>query len=456
VSDDRVLIIDDEPDVARSVQRALSGAAPRLTIDVECRAERALDRVKDRDPSVVILDLTLDKGVGPESGLSLLDQIGRAAPMSRVIVLTGNSSNEFGVRAMQGGAMSFLAKPADIPHLNALVREGIHQSNLRRSMEWLRGRTAAFGELVGEADSIRRVRAQIHQAASHQLPVLLTGETGTGKGICARAIHRLSSRSAGAFVRYQPNFGNADMAASELFGHVRGAFTGASDHRTGFLEQASGGTLFLDEACELPVSLQVQLLEVLQERVFRAVGDIKERSSDFRLISAFNRPVSEVLEEGTLRRDLFHRLAYVHIHLPPLRERKDDLEPIVRDILRRIEERERLPPMTLSAAALTKCRDYSWPGNVRELQGVIERAACSVHLEARSTIDSADLTFLEAFAQPDHVRVREATLPNELEQLRRVRARDALHRAGGNKSRAAQELGIDRKTLRRLVSSPTE
>lgn len=447
----RVLIIDDESDGALSVQRALGAMLPDVVIEIECRIERALERVADRDPHVVILDLTLDKSVGPESGLSVLEQIGRMAPMTRVVVLTGNSTNEFGVRAMQAGAMSFLAKPVDIAHLTALVREGVNQSGLRRSVEWLRAGRAEFEGLIGEAEPIRRIRAQLQQAASHNLPVLLTGETGTGKGICARAIHRLSSRSSGAFVRYQPNFGNPDMVASELFGHLRGAFTGASESRTGLLEQACGGTFFLDEACELPHQVQVQLLEVLQERVFRAVGDNKERRSDFRLVSAFNRPLAEVLADGTLRRDLFHRIAHVHIHLPALRERRSDLELIARDILQKFEARECLPPITIAPEALVECARYDWPGNVREFQGVIERAAWAARLGGRARIEAEDLCFLEI--QDGSVRTTERDIPldDELELLRRRRALEALSRAQGNKSRAAHELGIDRKTLRRLV-----
>lgn len=442
-----ILLIDDDRDAAYALACALRCHHLGAELTVARTPAEALSRAHD-NTEVIILDLQLDPERGPEGGLSLLRELIVAAPCARAIVLTGHSSQDFGVRALALGAASFLKKPADVPHLAALVRDGLAQARLKREHRVLlnRHRYGADSPVVGESAAICEVRAQLHAAASTRQPVLLLGETGTGKGVCAREIHRLSARCDAPFIRYQPLGASAELAASDLFGHARGAFTGATGARRGMIEEASGGTLFLDEIDEYPATVQVALLGVLQDKTVRPIGANGERRCDFRLITASNALFPESLTSGKFRSDLYHRIAAHVIELPPLRKRLEDLPALTSRLLGELHSYEPHLPSEIDDLALRRLSARSWPGNVRELHLVLERAALHAHAQNRAIILPHDI--------PDELQRRTAwpqTFREQVEQYEASLVKAALNAHEGNQARAATSLGLDRSTLRRIL-----
>lgn len=449
----RVLIVDDDGDAASSLARVLRLQIPQAVFEI-ATSEAAAEPLLRRQPEVVILDLSLDQVRGVESGFQLLEAVQRLSLHTRTIVVTGNGSLRHGIRALRDGAAHFLEKPADAAHLAALVRDAIAQARIRREFAKLSTTAAApaLGELVGQSQEILGVREQLSIAARSTLPVLLTGETGTGKGMCARLIHSLSDRKAAQFVRCQPNFGSGDLVASELFGHAKGAFTGAIENKAGLLRDADKGTLFLDEVDELPPHAQIMLLEALQEGTFRAVGGSKNESADFRLISALNKPIADVMAKGRFREDFYHRIAHIVIEIPPLRARKEDI-PILAETFRvRAEDRQKLPPVSISGAAIELLYKHEWPGNVREFQAAIERGCVHAHIAGRTMVEARDLGLHSSAAGSVAGTGTVSSLASSVEHLKIKIVEDALRRAGGNQLAASKELGIDRKTLRKIVT----
>lgn len=451
----RIFLVDDDPDVLISLSRALKAAGFAGIFEGAGNEGAAKKRAAAFDPHAAVLDLSLDKREGVESGFRLLQWFVRELPNCRAIVLTGHASLQHGVRALGIGAAHFLEKPADIPHLMALIQDAIAQSNLRRAYALLRadqGTNELDRMLVGESAAMRAVREAIQFAARTAQPVVISGETGAGKGVVAQLIHRLGSRAGGKFVRYQPNFGSADLVNSELFGHAKGAFTGATEDRKGLLAEAHGGTLFLDEIEELPLETQVALLGVLQEKRYRAVGSNREEESSFRLVCATNRDLRACVEAGKLRSDFYHRIAHVEIHLPALRERLCDIPALIEHILKRLAEREELPLIQFSQDALTALGRHDWPGNVRELEALVERTAYRVSYTGRRLVEGEDVelgaTSCLASSTPG--------FHSEVEEFKKKLIRDALARHNDNQAAAARELGLDRTTLRRILARSYE
>ncbi|MFM1846992.1 MAG: hypothetical protein RL417_466 [Pseudomonadota bacterium] len=444
-----VLFIDDDRAALDSLVRAVAQAGLGA---VYLTAQGVADALAQRDrnhPLVIVLDLSLVPESGVESGFELLRTLAGRAPPARIIVLTGHGDELNGVRALHLGASSFLQKPADIPHLAALIRDGLTQAAiLRRSVE-PRPSSEEMG-LIGESAAMRGVLSEIRTAAQTTQPILLIGETGTGKGLSARAIHLCSARGRGNLVRYQPTFATPDIVQSDLFGHLKGAFTGASTDRRGLIAEADGGTLFLDEIDELPPEIQIALLGVLQDKRFRPVGSSSEVSSNFRLITASNRPLEEALELGKLRPDLMHRIAHTVIRLPPLRERLDDIPLLVAHLIARLAAREKLDILGVDDAVLELLTKHRWPGNVRELEGVVESAAYRAKFAGRERITPADLRFLSAY-QPTAAVERD--FHSQVEAFKGALIDAALERHGGNQLRAAHDLGVDRGTLARILKT---
>jgi DNA-binding NtrC family response regulator len=309
-----------------------------------------------------------------------------------------------------------------------------------------------LSELCGESDEIKRLRDELHFAAQTPQPLLLLGETGTGKGVCARVIHQLSPRRGKSFVHYQPNFGGGDIVQSELFGHTKGAFTGAVEARKGLALEADGGTIFIDELDSIPKDTQVLLLDLVQERRVRALGSDRYQSANCRFIAATNKALPELLAAGTLRRDLHHRLAHNIINLPPLRDRLSDIPPLVKHFLESISDRDGLNVFEVSAKLLLALQSYSWPGNIRELQGVIETAAYRAHFCGRSVVDVEDARFGCDF-DPSIGDASSGEILNfnqQVESFKRELVKRALSACGGNQLQAAVMLGIDRGTVSRL------
>jgi DNA-binding NtrC family response regulator len=449
-----ILLIDDDAEMLQSLARALSPLIAPLTLCGAGHVDAAMQALRFERPKVVVLDLCLDERVGVDSGFSLLDEILKQSPYARVVILTGHGSLSHGVRALTSGAASFVEKPVDPAHLAALVIDAARQADVWKEYERLRRQSAdsSHSQLVGMSDKMQRLRERIHFAASTNQPVLILGETGTGKGLCARILHEASSKSTGKFVHYQPNFGGGDLVQSELFGHLKGAFTGAEGVRRGLALEAHGGTLFIDELDEIPPETQVKLLDLIQERRVRALGSDTYQSVDCRFVAATNRLVPNALEEGKIRRDLYHRIAHCVLELPPLRSRMEDIPSLCDQILGDLRTREALNVFDIEGKALEVLQQQQWPGNVRELQAVVTNAAYQARYSGRSVIECEDV------GRSDAVVEREATpecatgsFQEAVLAFKSKLVREALSRSGGNQLKAAIELGLDRKTLRRLA-----
>lgn len=447
-----LLIVDDDRESAESLARALLRLVPKMPIETAGSARAALAIQSTKLPNVAIVDLSLNDAEGVESGYALLRGLLSADPTCRVIVLTGHGGPRFGIQALELGASHFLAKPADIPHLAALVRDARYQSELRRELlEAQEVEPLGLKQLiVGESPAAQEIRKLTAYAASTPLPVLITGETGTGKGLCAHAIHRLSANSSGPFVRYQPTFSSSDLVGSELFGHEKGAFTGASSTRTGLLQIANLGTLFLDELDEIPSEIQVALLGALQHKTFRPLGSDKELQSNFRLLCATNSNVEESLQSGKLRTDLYHRISHIRIHLPALRDRREDIPLLCQHVLSRLQEESQILVHSIEDDAFICLQEHRWPGNVRELEATIEGAAYLAQFEGRRVIEPSDMRpHRERGAKPDSSA---HTFHDKIRAYKKLLVREALGECEDNQSQAAKRLGIDRSSLRRILA----
>lgn len=449
ITSGNVLLIDDDSDALLSLARAIKGILAEVHFEAFTSPQKALENLEKFKAQVAVIDLSLDKNKGVESGFELLTQILQSDPTCRVVVLTGHGSSEYGIRAINNGAASFLQKPADLQHLSALIVDGINQSNLKREFQRVKSQsTSQISDfLVGTSEQIQTLRKNIEYAGNINQAVLISGETGTGKGLCAQAIHKFGNRAQYNFVRYQPNFANSDLTNSDLFGHLKGAFTGAEKDRAGLIEEADRGTLFLDEVDELPLETQVTLLGVLQEKKFRQLGSSKEQGIDFRLICATNQDLDKCLQSGKLRKDFFHRIAHLHIVIPPLRERLQDLKDLTLAIIMHLREREGINISNLSQAALDKMLSYNWPGNVRELEAVVEGACYRANFERRLFLEAQDIR-----VGRESSTEKAQNFHDKVEQFKRKLIDEALQTHNGNQVKAAQELGLDRTSLRRILS----
>lgn len=450
MSSDSVLLLDDDPALSESLCRALAPRTPCARYFPVQRTDNALGILERERPAVAIVDLDLDPARGTESGFEALSAIRRAHPDCRVLMLTGHSARLHAARALRAGAAGFLEKPADVARLASLVSEAfIHARWIRQSGE--QSALADAPDLIGHSEAATDLRREIRFAASNRLNVLLIGETGSGKGVCARAIHA-GSRRHGEMIRHQPSFGTADLVSSDLFGHARGAFTGACESRHGLIMAAHGGTLFLDEIDELPPATQVALLDALQERRIRPVGSDSERAADFRLICATNREISRSLSDGRLRPDFFHRIAQLVIRVPPLRERPEDVEPLAEHLLDRLRASEMLGSIELGEAARAKLSGYLWPGNIRELRNVVECAAQRASFAGLGVITEEHIRLgTDAEAQ-----VAAGSFSDRVRRYKLALVREAFARHRGNQLRAAAELQLDRSTFRRLIRESGE
>lgn len=448
-----VLLVDDDADLIQSLARVLS---PRLAPRTVCAAgstTKAIELAAKEKPLVAVIDLCIDEKVGVESGFQLLSALQAQDSSTRILVLTGHGSTAHGIRAMQLGAASFLEKPADPEHLAVLIKDSISQAELRRDFIELSKQSSSgwADHLCGTSDASNRLRDQLEFAASTNQAVLLLGETGTGKSLCARLIHERSSRKNRKFVHYHPNFGGGDIVQSELFGHVKGAFTGAVEARRGVVLEADSGTLFIDELDEVPAETQVKLLDLIQERRIRPVGADSFQTVNCRFIAATNRPIDEALDSGRIRRDLHHRIAHCVVWLPPLRDRKEDIEALAERFLHQIREREGINVSVVATEALSLLQSYAWPGNVRELQAVIESSAYRAHYKQRAMVLAEDIQIRGAGNEFVMDPAIEGSFHEQIEAFKRRLIQEALKKCGGNQVQAARVLGIDRGTIRRLV-----
>ncbi len=406
---------------------------------------------------LLLTDVRLPDG----SGADLLAQSRARHPSAEVILMTAFASVEAAVEAVRAGAYDYVAKPFEPDDLLLKVERALDRHALRARAEAAEAalrRQAGFGDMLGESAGMKQVRFLIERVCDLDVTVLLNGESGTGKEVAARAIHQASVRRDLAFVAVNCGAIPDHLLESELFGHVKGAFTGADQARSGLVEEAGAGTLFLDEIGDLPLDLQVKLNRALQERVYRRVGESRERPLQARVIAATHKDLTGEVEAGRFREDLFFRLNVYPIALPPLRERGDDLFLLARHFVAAATERFERPPTSLTPAALRALANYHWPGNVRELAHALERA---VILSAEPPLDVTDLP--QAIAETPPVAARADALPGlaempyreALDWARERALRQYLHallqRHAGNVTHAARQAGVERESLHRLI-----
>jgi len=400
----------------------------------------------------VLLDLRL----GGVNGLDLLQQMKAEAPDTEAIVITAYGSVEVAVDAMKHGAAEFLTKPVDLDVLSVAIERVWSSSQARRRLEQFRNVQAGQLkqiQILGESPEMQAVRRQIDRlihraaAATTDMPaILLTGETGTGKDLVANYIHAAMPHRSGPFVALNCSAVPRELFESELFGHQRGAFSGATADKPGLFETADGGTLFLDEVGDLPAELQPKLLRALETRTVRRVGETRSRSFDLLLIAATNRDLEAQVAAGKFRQDLYYRLKVVTIELPPLRDRVDDVTLLATHFLNQLAIKYDVPGLKLSEAALETLNQYSWPGNVRELQHALESATLTI---AGSVIEPNDLP-MPTMVDPVRraMRALEHDRPINLEEVEKELIQQAMRRTGGNVSAAARLLSIGREALR--------
>jgi DNA-binding NtrC family response regulator len=440
----RVLIVDDEPAVADLLREQVMEWGYEAVVEGDGLA--ALKRAEEFLPSVVITDVLMPR----LDGFGLLRELRERYPEMAVILLTGQGSVEMALRAIQDeGAYHYFEKPIDLYKLRIIVEHAMEYGETRRENETLRRQLrdrGAFGELVGDSDTMRKVYALIEQVAPSSASVLITGESGTGKELVARTIHNLSPRKSAQFVAINCSAIPETLMESELFGHEKGAFTGAAARRQGCFELANGGTLLLDEIGEMPTLLQAKLLRVLEERTLRRLGSTHEIPVDVRLLAATNRDPHEAVRDGRFREDLLYRLNVITIEMPPLRERKSDLPLLAQHLVTQLAERHKRPARFFSQAALEVMRAHYWPGNVRELRNVVERAViiCSGEQIERHHLAPYPVEQRERVRQEDTI-----TLPigTPIEEMERQMIMRTLQKTANNKTRAAELLGISLKTL---------
>ena len=446
----KILIVDDEAKMRRVLELQLTGAGYEVTKAASAEEGlKALDTPgTGPDFALALTDLRLP-GI---DGVEFLRRIRRRFPSLPVIVMTAFGTVETAVEAMKSGAGDYLLKPFSLDDLMITIDKVLEMHALRDENVKLRAqleRRYDFEHIIGHSAKMREVFDAARRVASTRATVLLGGESGTGKGLLARAIHHHSPRRDAPFTKISCSTIPENLMESELFGYEKGAFTGATQSHQGKFEQADGGTVFLDEIGDVPPAVQVKLLRVLQEREFERLGGSKTIHVDVRIVAATNQDLRAALEQGTFREDLYYRLNVVPISLPPLRERKEDIPYLLDHILAKFAGDTGNRVQIISQGAAEKLMAYHWPGNVRELENIIER---SMVLARSETIEANDirLDHATASAQSDQA----AFLPEgmTLEQYEQELIREALRRAGDNKSQAARLLGMTRNALRYRLS----
>jgi DNA-binding NtrC family response regulator len=443
VTPERILVVEDDAAARVGLEQLIRAWG----FDVEAAAdgEQALERIASFHPGIILTDLVVPK-VG---GLDLLHKVTELGEHATTVILTAQGTIETAVEAIKQGAYDYLTKPVDLGRLQILLGKIIERHETLREVRVLRRQLSEygmFGRLVGNSVEMRKIYHVIEQAAPTNASVLISGESGTGKELVAQTIHQLSARARATYVPINCVAIPDMLLESELFGHEKGAFTGAIERRPGCFEIADHGTLFLDEIAEMTPPTQVKLLRVLQERTFRRLGGRAEQAVDVRIIAATNVDPQAAVREGKLREDLFYRLNVFEIRLPPLRDRKSDLPLLIEHFVNEYNARHGRSVAALEPRAMDLLSAYSWPGNVRELRNVLERATIVANGHFITTDDLPRLVDITRTApSPEPVRglAPGLTVAEAEQQLIEV----TLQHTHGNKTRAAELLGISLKTL---------
>jgi len=447
----RILIADDQADVLAALRLLLKGEHHNIVTASSPGGVLKVVETEDLDLVLIDLNYARDTTSGSE-GLELLPRIQAVDPTLPVIVMTAWGSIDIAVEAMRRGARDFIQKPWDNARLLAIVRTQIELAQALRRGQRLEAENLALRDgvsenlprVIAESPAMKNVLKVVERIGPADANVLITGENGTGKEVVARTLHAVSNRSVKPLVSVNASALAEGLFESELFGHVRGAFTDAKTDRVGRFELADGGTLFLDEISNVPLNLQAKLLRVLETGEFERVGSSKTCKVNVRVLSATNADLKHDVAEGRFRQDLMFRLNTVEIHLPPLRDRREDIEALADHFLRLHRDRYRRGRMVFTLQALEALRSYSWPGNVRELDHVIERA---VLMSSGDTVTAMDLALQTSPAAQFSARLEEMSL----EDAERLLIKKALARFEGNANRAAEALGLSRSALYRRL-----
>jgi len=437
-----VLIVDDEADTRRLLSQILEEDYVVAEADSGTALKKAFTQSQ---PDVIVLDVML--GSGPDNnGLELLPQVKKRWPDTEVIMLTGKGTMEMAAEAGKRGAYNFLSKPFENEKLLADVKCAIERkqqseenSSLRRALETMSGTASPIFKSAAMQEVVRTVE----RLAPSDVTVLITGESGTGKEVIADLIHALSPRSKNKIIKINCAALPRELIESELFGSVKGAFTGAHSDREGLFRQAEGGTLLLDEISEMPVDTQSKLLRVLQDQEVRPVGGKTSYKTNCRLIASTNRKPEEAIRDGKLREDLFYRISTISVHLPPLRDRREDIPPLASAFLKRFAAQANRVIHGFTPAAVDRLTAFDWPGNVRQLQNEVQRA---VLLCEGDTVGAADLSIASARIEPSEGGGSDTSF-TLLEGVERNTIIQMLKETGGNKLETAKRLGIGRQTL---------
>ncbi len=439
----KLLIVDDDEEIRTQMRWAL---AADYTVILGGDRAAALEQFKAHRPAVVLLDLGLPPNPGtPEEGLAALSEILALDRMAKVVIVSGQGEKGPALRAIGAGAYDFVGKPVEMDELKLLLKRCFHLAQLEREYQQMQQtlRSDSFEGLLGTGPRMQVVFDSIRKVATTDAPVLILGESGTGKEMTARAIHQRSERKDGPFVAINCSAIPESLIESELFGHEKGAFTGAHAQRKGRIEHSSGGTLFLDEIGEVPLPIQVKLLRFLQEQYIERVGGRQEIPVDTRVIAATNADLKKGMAAGTFREDLFYRLAVVQILLPALRDRDDDIVVLAQAFLQRFATENGKTGLTFAPDALRAIRQHPWPGNVRELQNRVKRG---VIMSEGKRLTAADMELETTGGAHGATTLKEARERLENEMIRSV-----LRKHNGRITSAALELGISRPTLYELM-----
>ncbi len=435
----RIMVVDDEMIVRESFYHWFN----KYGHDVETAAsgDEALEKLEKRQFDLLFVDIKMP-GM---DGLELLDHVKSQYPETFVVIITAYGSIESAVTAMKSGASDYLLKPFKPDHINLVMEKIFQQKALKAEYQYLKsqvGEMTRFENIIGQSPAMTRVFDMIPEVAESDSTILLMGETGTGKELVAKAIHAKSNRANYPFIAINCGAMPESLLENELFGHIKGAFTGADKNRQGFLEIVSGGTLFLDEIGEISMRMQVDLLRVLEEKKIKRIGSNQTIDVDFRLICATSRNLDELISAGTFREDFYYRINVIQIPIPPLRERKEDIPLLIEHFLAKYSRETTKHTDRVDGEAEKILKAYDWPGNVRELENAIERA---VVLSKSRTLTGRDFSFLKAPPPPE-------SKGRSLLEMERHHIKAILEECGWNVSQAARVLGINRSTLHKKIN----
>src|SRR5258708_2165957 len=441
---EKVLIVDDEEPARTGVAELVASWGYRTEMAKD--GLEALDKVITWAPSIVVTDLAMPR----MDGMELIQRLAEQPQELKVVVVTANAEISAAVEAMKMGAYDYITKPLDFKRLKAILQNATLLQDTERELEVTRRNlrnSGVLGRLVGKSKKMREIFALVERVAPTTASILITGESGTGKEVVARTLHDLSSRKAKPFIAINCSAIPETLIESEIFGHEKGAFTGALERRAGCFELAEEGTLLLDEIGEMPIATQAKLLRVLEDRKLRRLGSTAETPRDVRVLAATNKVPEEAVAKGELRNDLYYRLNVFNIHLPPLRDHKEDIPQLVDSLLKEMQTKHGRQAGGVSEVVLEMFKSYHWPGNVREMRNALERAVIVCEgalIEPRHLPPNFGSTRLKVAADGEGIRLEVGTTVEEAEKMLILKT---LASTSNNKTRAAEILGISLKTL---------